>query len=82
MDTHRRLSGFKRVFVASAVGTTCVFSMGGCDLGEFTATTTTTTTLDGREIVAYLVRSALLTPIDNAITNGVNAFFDQFTDEE
>jgi len=80
MEVYRRLSGLKKLGVASAMGTTCIFSLGGCELDEFT--TTTTTTLDGREIVLYLVRSAILTPIDDAITNAVDAFFDQFEDED
>jgi hypothetical protein len=80
MSTYGRRSGFKGAVVASAVGATCVFSMGGCDLGEFTATTTTT--LDGREVVTYLVRSAILTPIDDFITNAVDAFFDQLEDND
>ena len=80
MEVYRRLSGLKTLGVASAMGTTCIFSLGGCELDEFT--TTTTTTLDGREIVLYLVRSAILTPIDDAITNAVDAFFDQYEDED
>ena len=80
MEVYKRLSGPRKVAVASAIGTTCVFSLGGCDLGEFT--TTTTTTLDGREIVLYLARSAILTPIDDAMTNAIDAFFDQFEDDD
>ena len=79
MATYKRLSGFKKLVVASAMGTTCVFSLGGCELDDFT--TTTTTTLDGRDVVTYLVRAAILTPIDDFLTNAIDAFFDQFEDE-
>jgi hypothetical protein len=48
---------------------------GGCDLG----TITTTTTLDGREVIISLVRSALINPLDAFITDRVN---DLFTDED
>ena len=79
MKTYKRLSGLKNVAVASAMGVASVFSLGGCDLGEFT--TTTTTTLDGREVVTYLVRSAILTPIDDFLTNAIDAFFDELQDK-
>ena len=80
METYRRLSGIRKAAVAGTMGVASVCSLGGCDLGEFT--TTTTTTLDGREVVTYLARSAILTPIDNFITNAIDSFFDQLQDEE
>lgn len=43
--------------------------LGGCDLG--TITTTSTTTLDGRQVIADLIRSAILTPLDAAITHAI-----------
>ncbi len=49
-----------------------VFQFGGCDIGSVT----TTTTFDGREAIIQLVRGALLTPIDAAITAVVNEVFD------
>jgi hypothetical protein len=80
METYKRLSGLKQVAVAGTMGAASVFSLGGCDLGEFT--TTTTTTLDGREVVTYLVRAAILTPIDNFLTNAIDAFFDELEDQD
>ena len=52
-----------------------LFQFGGCQLGEVTATTT----LDGREVIINLIRSAVLTPLDAYITAQVNNLFD---DEE
>ena len=45
----------------------------GCELGEFT--TTTTTTLSGEEVVTYLVRSLVVTPIDEFLTDRIEDFF-------
>lgn len=59
-----------------AMGTLCQF--GGCDLGQIT--TTTTTTLDGREVLINLLRSAILNPIDAYITLQVNNLFDDDED--
>lgn len=45
----------------------------GFELGEFT--TTTTTTLGGEEVVTYLVRSPIVTPIDELLTDRIEGFF-------
>ena len=47
--------------------------LGACNLEDFS--TTTTTTLSGREVVSFLVRSALLTPIENFINGRIADFF-------
>lgn len=72
--THRA----RRFAATSLLGTTLAF--GGCELGEFTATSTVT--LSGREIVSFLVRSAIMTPLQNAIDNAVDKFFDQFEEDD
>jgi hypothetical protein len=51
------------------MGVLCQF--GGCNIGEVT----TTTTMDGRQVLISLVRGAILTPIDAWITNGINNLF-------
>lgn len=45
--------------------------LGGCNFGQIT----TTTTLDGRELIISLFRAAVLTPIDQLITDTVNEVF-------
>lgn len=55
-----------------AAGTLCQF--GGCEIGEIT----TTSTVDGRELIISILNSAILTPIDQFITNAIN---DAFTSE-
>ena len=66
----------RRTLCHKAMGVFCtagvLFQVGSCDFGEIT----TTTTLDGRELVLTLVRSAVLTPIDQLITAAVNELFD------
>lgn len=61
------------------VGTAAHLSLGACNLGEIT--TTSTVTLDGREVIVSIVRSAVITPIDEFITGRINAFFDELEDE-
>jgi len=48
--------------------------LGGCNFGEIT----TTTTLDGRQLIESLLRGVILTPLDQFITDSVN---DLFADE-
>jgi hypothetical protein len=64
----------RRLAAVGLLGTTLAF--GGCELGEFT--TTSTVTLSGREVVSFLVRSWIMSPLETAIDNAVNQFFDQF----
>jgi hypothetical protein len=56
----------------ASMGTLCQF--GGCELG--TITTTTTMTIDARDVIIQIARGAILTPIDAFITNAVNEVFD------
>lgn len=77
--TRVRVRPLKKLAVITATGTMSALPLGACELGDFS--TTTTTTLSGREVVEFLVRSAVLTPIDNLVTNAVDAFFDEFVEE-
>lgn len=78
--TYRRLSRIKKLAIVSTMGTAMAFPFGGCNLGEFTSTTTVT--LSGREVVTYLVQSAILTPIQNWVNNAVDNFFDQLEEDD
>lgn len=71
----RRLSTLKKVAVMSTVGTAFAFPFGACENGQFT--TVQSVTLDSRQVVTYLVSSAILNPLNNWINNAVNAFFEQ-----
>jgi hypothetical protein len=62
----------------SLLGT--VFAFGGCNFGEFTASSTVT--LDGREVVSSLIRGLILTPIESAIDASIDRVFDQFDDDD
>jgi hypothetical protein len=77
MRTYKRVYGLKRLAAVGMLGT--AFAFGGCDLGEFTSTSTIT--LSGREVMTFLARSWILTPIQTAIDNGIDAFFDRIEDE-
>ena len=54
------------------------FPWGGCQIDQIT----TTTTLDGREVMISLIRGAVLSPIDAWITQGVNDLFDELVDDD
>ncbi len=65
-----RLALRKRLF--SSLWTAGVLvQFGGCDLGQIT----TTVTLDTRDLLISVVRGAVLTPIDQFITDRINAAF-------
>ena len=61
----------KRLVLVGAAGFLC--QLGSCDLGEIT--TTSTTTIDGRELLISLVRGAIITPLDQWVTDTVNDAF-------
>jgi hypothetical protein len=77
MILYRRLHGIRQFATVGLLSTTLAF--GGCQLGDFT--TTSTVTLSGRDVVSYLVRSAIMTPLQNFIDNAVNEFFDQIEED-
>ena len=72
------MKGIKRTVRGKAVALLCtagaVCQVGSCDLGEIT--TTTTVTLDGREVIISLIRGTILPPIEQFITDAVNEAFD------
>jgi multisubunit Na+/H+ antiporter MnhG subunit len=77
MKFYRRMHGIRQFVTVGLLGTTLAF--GGCQLGDFTATSTVT--LSGREVVSFLVRSWIMTPLQTAIDNAVNEFFDQIEED-
>jgi hypothetical protein len=60
---------------SAAVGLMCLagtsFQLSGCQFNDIT----TSVTLSGQELIVTLIRGAILTPIDQAITAAVNDFF-------
>jgi len=60
----------------------CVFHspLGSCNLDD-QISTTTTVSLNGRDVITQLINSAIITPLQDAVANGVDAFFDQFDHE-
>ena len=61
----------RKRFVSSLWTAGVLFQFGGCDLGPIT----TTVTIDARDLLINAVRSAVLTPIDQFITDRINAAF-------
>lgn len=60
---------------ATLLGAGMLFQLGGCNFGEVT----TSFTLDGRELIISLVRTAIITPLDAFLTETIN---DAFGDDE
>lgn len=73
----KRITRIKRWSAVLFMGT--AFQLGGCQFDEFS--TTSVVTLNTRDVVNFLVTSWILTPIQNAIQNGVDNFFDDDVDE-
>ena len=71
MRSRRLRIRVKSACLLCGLGTLCQF--GGCELG--TITTSSTTTLDGRDAIVQILRGAILTPLDVFITDSVNEAF-------
>lgn len=72
MRLHRRIARMNRIVLLVSSGIASI-AVGGCDFSEFT----TTVTLDSRQVVEFLVRGAILTPLENAIDDGIDYVFDR-----
>lgn len=70
----------RRLVALGMSGTVFAFPWGSCDLGEFT--TTSTVTLSGRDVVSFLVRSAVLTPVETAVDRVITNLFDKLEGED
>ena len=68
----RRMGTLRRYAATGLLGTTMAW--GGCEFGEIEASNTIT--FDSRDIVTSLVRSWVLTPIEDAIDTGIGRLFD------
>ncbi|GMU80248.1 MAG: hypothetical protein IT450_06040 [Phycisphaerales bacterium] len=73
----RRINRLNRIALIAGSGVASV-GLGSCDFTEFT----TTVTLDSRQVVEFLVRGAILTPIEEAINQGIDYVFDKLEGEE
>ena len=70
---HSRLKSRYHRAIPLLCGLGAMLQFGGCDIG--TISTTTTTTVDGRDALISLIRGAILTPLDAFITDSVNNAF-------
>ena len=69
----------KKMAAMAMVGTAFAFPLGACELSDFS--TTQTVTLNTEEVVTYLIRTAVITPLDNWVTQSVADFFDQLDED-
>ncbi len=80
MKTQRTLARLRKYSAVSALSAGLALQFGGCIPREFTAVETTTVTLDGRTVITSLVNAAIITPLQTAIADAVNAYFDSILD--
>ena len=75
----KRWTRWRRRCLLGAIGG-CLFlpGLGNCDLGQIN--TTTTTTLDGRDVITQLLRAAILTPINSFLNAQIDSFVNQGSD--
>ena len=79
MKNRRPVGMIKRLMAILSVGTLLFgWPFSSCRIDEIT----TTSTVDGREVLVSLIRGAILSPIDAAITEGVNELFDELVEQE
>ncbi len=73
----RGISRVNRSRVMKLLLTTAAVQFGSCNIGQIPVTTT----IDGTDLIITLVRGAILTPIDNAITTAIRDYFEGEADE-
>ena len=64
---------------ASVAGIVLAIPLGGCDFTEITVTSSTT--LDGREVVTAMIQSAVLTPVKAYVTGQLDNFESYVNDQ-
>lgn len=80
MGIGTRIWVYRKFTALALTGSLLAAPLGACDLGEFT--TSSTVTLSGREVISFVVRSAILTPIENAVNRGVDYVFNKLEGDE
>jgi len=81
MKSQRFISRVRKHSAVALVSSCAVFQLGACIPQEFTAVQTTTVTLDGRTVITNLVNAAIITPLQTAIADYINAYFDRVFEE-
>ncbi len=67
----------KKSAILAVMGVAFAFPFGSCNFDEFTVTTA----VDPAGLLASVFRTAILTPIDEFVTNGINNLFDELKGE-
>lgn len=78
MGTMRTYARHRALLAMLASGGLLAGLLSSCNLNQIT--TTQTVTLNTRDVIAFLLRSALLTPIETAVNNGINNLLDKLDD--
>ncbi len=69
----KRLHRFRRAAALAATGAV-VLQLGNCRLDDINVSSAVT--INGQDALIALIRGAVLTPLDQFITNGINDLFD------
>lgn len=75
-----RSSLYRKFATVCAMGCAFALPLGACNLDE-EISTTTTVTMSGREVIVHLINAAIFTPLQLAVGNAVDNFFDGLEDD-
>ena len=79
MNARRTLARMRKYSAVALLSSGLALQFGGCIPNQFTAVQTTTTTLDGRTVITSLINSAIIAPLQTAVADAVNSYFDSLT---
>ena len=68
----------KKKAIATTAAGAIMFQFGACNLQDVPFSTT----LDARQLLTSIFRSLILSPIDAAVTEGIDRLVDQFDDQD
>jgi hypothetical protein len=80
--TQSTMARMRKYSAVTLLSSGLALQFGGCIPSEFTAVQTTTVTLDGRTVITSLINSAIIAPLQAAIADAVNGYFDSLFDED
>lgn len=81
MKAQRTLNRLRKYSAVTVLTSGLALQFGGCIPSQFTAVETTTVTLDGRTVITSLINAAIITPLQTAVADAVNSYFDSLLDD-
>lgn len=78
MSFNVRLLRIRKALLCLAVSGAFMFQAGSCSLQQIAGDLDFTLREDGRNIASSFFQNFILAPIENAVTEGINSYFDRF----